>query len=123
MHLLGLRMSSVKQPAKGAERRSSVRTRCFRMARCVFNGRTELEERCPEHSTTGVRIVCDELISLPDQFELHLHDGYGRFEARKVRRAWSRGFTAGLHFLDAGAPRVRPAAISAFRDGANSSSP
>ena len=107
-------MSSAKQPEKAAERRGSARFRCFRMARCVFhNGRTELEVTVRNISATGARIVCDELISLPDQFELHLHDGHGRFELRKVRRVWSRGFTAGLHFVDAGSAPAVPRPIHA----------
>jgi len=84
------------------ERRSATRMRCFKLARCYFNkGRSDLEVTLRNISSTGARITGSELICLPDEFDLHIHDGFGGFEVRRVRRIWSRGGAAGLRFLDA----------------------
>ena len=70
------------------------------MARCVFNHeQSDLEVTLRNLSDTGARISGDELICLPEAFELHSHDGFGGFEMRKVRRVWMTGQAAGLEFV------------------------
>jgi hypothetical protein len=82
------------------ERRRAQRHRCLRMARCVFNHeQSDLEVTLRNLSDTGARISGDELICLPEAFELHIHDGFGGFEMRKVRRVWMTGQAAGLEFV------------------------
>jgi hypothetical protein len=82
------------------DRRRSPRHKCLRMARCMFNHeQSDLEVMLRNISDTGARITGDELICLPEQFELHIHDGFGGFDVRKVRRVWMTGNAAGLEFL------------------------
>ena len=94
-------MSAAEILVEPLERRRSSRLRCFKLARCFFKeGHCDLEVTLRNISSTGARISGNELICLPDEFELHIHDGFGGFEIRKVRRVWSRGAAAGLLFLD-----------------------
>jgi hypothetical protein len=42
----------------------------------------------------------DELICLPDEFELLINDGFGVFASHWVRRVWSRSDMIGVAFID-----------------------
>jgi len=94
-------MSAGPTPEYPTERRRAPRARGLRQAICLFNGgRSALEVLVRNVTKAGVRITGDELICLPDEFELRIHDGYGHYNSRRVRRVWSRGNAAGLTFLD-----------------------
>ena len=94
-------MSAAPTPEFRAERRRAPRARGFRQAICLFNGgRSALEVLVRNVTKAGVRITGDALICLPDEFELRIHDGFGHYDSRRVRRIWTKGNAAGLTFLD-----------------------
>ena len=94
-------MSAAPTPEYPAERRRLPRARGLRQAICLFNGgRSALEVLVRNVTKAGVRITGDELICLPDEFELKIHDGFGHYNSRRVRRVWMKGNAAGLMFLD-----------------------
>jgi len=51
-------------------------------------------------SSTGARLSGNELICLPDEFELQIHDGFGAFASHRVKRVWSRADSIGVAFID-----------------------
>ena len=94
-------MSPDSGPADAAEHRRAPRTRCLRQARCVFHkGFSVLDVTVRNASATGARISGDELICLPDEFELGIHDGYGEYKMRRVRLVWRREKMAGVQYID-----------------------
>ena len=94
-------MSAASTPEFPTERRRATRARGLRQAICLFNGgRSALEVLVRNVTKAGVRITGDELICLPDEFELRIHDGFGHYDSRRVRRVWTKGNAAGLTFLD-----------------------
>ena len=98
-------MSAAPTPEFPSDRRRAPRSRRFRQAVCLFNGgRSALEVLVRNVTKAGARITGDELICLPDEFELRIHDGFGHYDSRRVRRVWSKGNAAGLTFLDTVSP-------------------
>jgi len=84
------------------EKRYAPRMRCLREAHCVFNnGCSDLNVLIRNISSTGAKLSGDELLCLPDEFELRIHDGFGAFTSRRVRRIWSRAGFVGVAFIDA----------------------
>jgi hypothetical protein len=55
-------------------------------------------------SSTGAKLTGGELIRLPDVFELQIHDGFGAFASRFVKRVWSSPDSVGVAFTDAAQP-------------------
>ena len=95
-------MSAAEAVNSPPERRRAPRARCFRQARCVFNnGQSAIDVTLRNLSETGAKITGDALICLPESFDLHVHDGFGQYQVRRVRRVWLRGGAAGLVFVDA----------------------
>lgn len=85
--------------------------RCLREAHCVFNkGYSDLSVLVRNMSATGAKLTGDELLCLPDEFELQINDGGGGFTSHWVRRAWLRGDAIGVTFID---PPGGPAEASA----------
>ena len=83
------------------ERRRAPRLRCYRQARCVFNDeKSDLDVLIRNISSTGACVFGAEFICLPDEFELWIHDGFGHYTKRKVRRVWTHVDQAGLVFVD-----------------------
>jgi len=94
-------MSAAPTSEFPSDRRRAHRARGLRQAICLFNGgRPALGVLVRNVTKAGVRITGDELICLPDEFELRIHDGFGQYDSRRVRRIWSKGNAAGLTFLD-----------------------
>ena len=95
-------MDAARNETFTQERRRAQRSRAYRQARCVFNGeKSDLDAVIRNLSPIGVCISCAELICLPDEFELSIHDGFGHYQKRPVRKMWAHGGHAGLVFLDA----------------------
>ena len=87
-------------PAFGEKRRCS-RARRFRQARCAFlDGTSVLDVTLRDISAAGARIEGDELICLPETFDLQILDGFGGYAARRARLVWRRGDSAGVKFID-----------------------
>lgn len=94
-------MDAAQNKPSSQERRRASRMRCYRQARCVFNdGKSDLDAVIRNISSTGARISGAELICLPDEFELWIHDGFGGYEKRLAKRVWAHGDHAGLEFID-----------------------
>ncbi len=84
-----------------ADKRTILRARTFRSARCVFNaGGSTLDVTLRDLTPTGARISGDGLIALPRTFEVQILDGFGGYSSRRARLAWARGAAAGLEFID-----------------------
>lgn len=83
------------------DNRSAQRTRCLREGHCVFNkGYSSLDVTVRNISATGARLSGNELICLPEEFELQIHDGFGAFASHRVKRVWSRADFIGVAFID-----------------------
>jgi|SRR5271155_3224810 hypothetical protein len=88
--------------ASTSEKRRARRTRCYREARCIFNnGNSALDVLVRNLSATGARLTGDELVCLPKTFELQISDGPAGHSSRWVKRAWLRGGSLGVAFIDA----------------------
>ena len=84
-----------------SEKRRAPRARCLREGRCVFNkGNSILSVLVRNISSTGARLSGDELICLPDEFELLISDGFGVFASHWVKRVWSHSDMVGVAFID-----------------------
>lgn len=67
----------------------------------MFNGeKSDLDAVIRNLSATGACISGAELICLPDEFELWIHDGFGGYDKRLVTRVWTHGDRAGLVFVN-----------------------
>lgn len=87
--------------ATSSDKRRAPRTRCLREGRCVFNkGNSILTVLVRNISSTGAKLSGDELICLPDEFELLINDGFGVFASHWVKRVWSRSDMVGVAFID-----------------------
>ncbi len=117
-----------KKSPMSNDKRTALRTRCLREAHCVFNkGNSDLNVLIRNISSTGAKLCGDELLYLPEEFELQIHDGFGAFTSRWVKRVWSRPDSIGVTFIDppressaaSGAPESRnaPSARLPRRDG------
>ena len=94
-------MDAARNQGASEERGGAARSRVYRMARCVFNdGKSDLDVLIRNLSSTGACITGAELICLPDEFALWIHDGFGGYKKRRVRRMWAHGGHAGLAFID-----------------------
>jgi len=68
----------------------------------VFNkGCSDLSVLIRNISSTGAKLCGDELFCLPEEFELHIHDGFGGFTSHWVKRVWARADSVGVAFIDA----------------------
>jgi hypothetical protein len=76
----------------------------------VFNnGCSDLNVLVRNISSTGAKLCGDELHCLPEEFELRIHDGFGAFTSRRVKRVWTRADSIGVAFIDAaGEPPAGP---------------
>jgi hypothetical protein len=94
-------MAAQETQASHAERRHAVRTRRLLKARCVFNnGCSDLSVLVRNMSAIGAKLKGDELLCLPEEFELQIADGSGAFASRRVRRTWLRDDAMGVAFID-----------------------
>jgi hypothetical protein len=92
--------------AASNERRRAVRTRCLREGSCVFNkGCSILNVVVRNISATGAKLTGDELICLPEEFELKINEGFGVFASHRVKRVWSRADAIGVAFIDSARER------------------
>lgn len=93
--------SPESSPPPIGEKRRSQRMRCLREAHCVFNkGYSDLTVLVRNMSTTGAKLTGDELICLPDEFELQMTNAHGALTARRVKRVWTRNDSMGVQFLE-----------------------
>ncbi len=91
------------------EKRRATRTRCLRQGHCVFNnGCSDLSVLVRNISSTGAKLCGDELLCLPEEFELHIHDGFGGFASHWVKRVWTRADSIGVAFIDTARARSSP---------------
>jgi hypothetical protein len=66
----------------------------------VFNkGCSDLSVLIRNISSTGAKLCGDELLCLPEEFELRIHDGFGAFTSHWVKRVWSRADSVGVAFI------------------------
>lgn len=65
------------------------------------NGSSDLNVLVRNISSTGAKLCGDELFCLPEEFELRIHDGFGAFTSRRVKRVWARADSIGVVFVDA----------------------
>ena len=73
------------------DKRRATRTRRLREGNCVFNnGYSDLSVIVRNISSTGAKLCGDQLIFLPEEFELRIHDGLSAFTSHWVKRIWSR---------------------------------
>jgi hypothetical protein len=94
-------MGAARNKQAFQEHRPARRSRVYRQARCVFNEqKSDLDTLIRNLSATGACISGFELRYLPDEFELWIHDGFGDYKKRRVRRMWAHGDHAGLAFID-----------------------
>ncbi len=83
-----------------ADQHRSVRMPQYRRARCFFNnGSSSLDVTLRNMSTSGARVVGENLLCLPQTFELHIYEGGGAHSVRSARMVWTDGTTAGLKFV------------------------
>ncbi len=83
------------------DKRRAARARRLRDGRCVFNkGYSSLNVLVRNLSSTGARLSGDELICLPEQFELQINDGFGAYASHWVKRIWRRADMMGVAFID-----------------------
>jgi hypothetical protein len=76
--------------------------RCLREGRCVFNkGNSILNVMVRNLSSTGAKLTGDELLCLPDEFELQISMSPEPPASRWVKRVWGRGDAIGVAFVDA----------------------
>ncbi len=80
--------------------RSSLRTRRFRKALCIFNnGNSSLDVTLRDLSENGARVIGDGLVALPRTFDLRIQQGGGAYSTYRARLVWTDGRTAGLEFI------------------------
>ena len=61
----------------------------------------------------------DELVCLPEEFELKINDRFGVFVPHRVKRVWSRGDAIGVAFIDSARERDWEIAGKLLGDRAN----
>jgi hypothetical protein len=64
------------------------------------NGYSSLNVLVRNISSTGAKLSGDELICLPEEFELQINNGFGAFTSHWVKRVWFRTDTIGVAFVD-----------------------
>jgi hypothetical protein len=81
-----------------AERRNDSRSRSFLGARIIFNGRNSTIDCLIRNiSPTGARLLLDDNVVIPNEFELQIPKQDRSFQARL---AWRRGGEFGVQFVE-----------------------
>ncbi len=79
------------------EQRSAVRQRCLLQGRLAFNlGSSTLDCMVRNISKTGARLVFNDPVALPHEFELRIE---AQGAIHKARLVWSNGSAAGVRFV------------------------
>ena len=74
-------------------------------------------------SATGAKLTGDELVCLPEEFELKINDRFGVFVPHRVKRVWSRADAIGVAFIDSARERSQASEPPGPRSAASARAP
>jgi PilZ domain len=90
-------LGQVQLPHYDSEKRGAMRQRCLLRGRLAFNLKSStLDCTVRNISKTGARLVFNDPVALPHEFELFIEAQGATYKARLV---WSNGSAAGIRFL------------------------